>query len=130
MSDRTKRAEDYTRGDGEIQPLTWGRLKIVQRCLADGEELSDECAGDVAAMVYLMPFEKLRTIKRNGFTVAAEAFAAELPIPTVMKCAEAFGRDLAAMEAGEVKATDEGKPQATSEPNRSTMLPLSPQPCG
>ena len=126
MSTRQEKAQAYT-DEGELKPLTWGRVRIARKALGDVDELPDEDAASLAAALYLMEFQALRSIAPQNLIEEANKFAEPLPAPTVLACGEAFGRDMGALEAGAVTPADEGKPEAVEEPNLSpAQASLSP----
>jgi len=124
MSEREQQAENYVNGEGGLAPLSWGRLKIARR--AGVEEVDDEEMPDVAAALYLMPFSKLRTLSRENFLKECEKFANALEVPQVFECAQALGRDMAAIQASEVTVPGKTGPGEGEEPSPSENPSSSP----
>lgn len=121
MSEREKIANGYTNGEGGLEPLTWGRMKIAQRALAGA---SEEDMPDVAAALYLMPFSKLRTLPKDKFVARCVAFAKDIPAAEVMRCGLALTRDMAAIEASEMEIV-QGKTEGAVEGPAPSPTPAS-----
>lgn len=119
MNTRRERQEAYTDGGG-LKPLSWGRLKIAQRAL-DGAP--DESAGDIAAILFLLPYKELKAIPLDKLQTRAESFAEELDAKTVIECANALARDVAAIEASQTGGAGESKEGQGVERSR----PLNPE---
>lgn len=124
MSAREERAENYVNGENGMAPLSWGRLKIARK--AGVEEIDDDEMPDVAAALYLMPFQKLRTLTRGNFLPECEKFANGLEVPRVVQCAQALGRDMAAIRDSEIVSPGKPTTGEDPEPNPSQNPSLSP----
>ena len=124
MTPREIRQDAYTE-QGELFPLTWGRLKIARRAL-DGAD--DEDYPDIAAAIYLMEFAKLRTIPREKFVAGCCKFAQGLEASQVVSAGLALNRDMGAILGSEIEPVDSeesGKDQA-GEVEAATPPPAQP----
>jgi hypothetical protein len=125
MSKREQKAAAYTNGENGMEPLTWGRIKVAQRCGL--EETPDNDMPDAAAALYLMPFEKLRALTPANFAESCTVFARDLPFTRVVECGQALARDMEAIGASQVEAVGkdrEGSERA--EPSPATTQPSPP----
>lgn len=128
MSNREQRAASFT-DQGQLKPLSWGRARIAKHAADSVAELTDEDGASVAAMVYLMDFDELKSIPTPALVERAVAFADELDASLVIACGQAFGRDMSALEASEVRSAGGGKTLAEEVPSLSPMQDSSQRAC-
>jgi len=103
MTTRQDRQDSYTE-KGELEPLTWGRLKIARRAIDAADE---EDYPDIAAALYFMTFEHFRTLPRDKFVGGCCKFAQRLPAAMVVEAGLALSRDMGAIQGSEVIPADD-----------------------
>ena len=107
MKTREQKQESYTEADGELLPLTWGKVRLLQPVLEAAEE---EDIPELAAYVYHHDLKACRHAVRNG-TLAKDAkkYAEQTPLRKVLDCVAALKNDVGAIEASMFEPEDSGK---------------------
>lgn len=118
---REEKQEGFTDGEGGLAPLTWGRMKIARAAITSGE-IDENDLPDVAAVLYLETFAKLRTYPRapQKFVAACCSFARGHLASRVVECGMALDRDMGSIKASEIKPVDEG-PEKSPPPREAAV---------
>lgn len=126
---REQIAQDYSDGENGLEPLSWGRIKVLVRLapaivdefpnlVTEAEEVEPEILkaapelGDLVISTYLMPFSNFRSLAPTTYKETCERFADDVDLDMVGHCIDAIARDWKAIEASLVKAFDSGKQAA------------------
>ena len=135
---REQIAQAYSDRENGLEPLSWGRIKVLVRLapaiMEEFPQLAGETGelevatflesvpdlGDLVIATYLMPFSKFRTLSKSNYKDACEEFSGDVPAEMVAHCIDAIARDWKAVEASIVEAFDQGKKVALpAGPNHS-----------
>ena len=120
---REEKQANYVNGEG-VGVLSWGRFKVALR-LFEALDIDDEDNPDFAYALYRMPLEKLQGLHPDDAIEEVRRFSSEASGTLVIDCSAALMRDMAAIEAAQVKLQGAGKPPAGEGQSQATRGPSS-----